>query len=117
MRVSRDSDPASGHEPCPKPLPNPNPNPNPRLTRFATSEGLNPSPLAGRRGRSNEKRLRIYATDPHPHPDQPIPQPSCSFPYCGSSGGVSSALGQMLISHLPAMHSLCAQLVVPSEQT
>ena len=27
MRVSHDSDPASGHEPCPKPLPNPNPNP------------------------------------------------------------------------------------------
>ena len=109
VRVSHASDPASGHEPRPKPLPNPSPNPNPRLTRFVTSEGLNPSPLAGRRGRSNEKHptaqptlsnptasalfstwppnpnqtappLRIYAAHPGPHPDQPIPLPRCSFP-------------------------------------
>ena len=45
VRVSHDSDPTSGHEPCPKPLPNPNPNPRP--TRFVTSEGLKPSPTFG----------------------------------------------------------------------
>ena len=95
VRVSHDSDPASGHDSCLKPLPLPNP--NLRLTHFVTPEALNTSPLAGRRGRSNQNHpaaqatlsnatasahfstwppnpnqtalpLRIDAADPAPHP-------------------------------------------------
>ena len=48
MRVSHDSDPASGHEPCPKPNPNPNP--------YAP---------AGRRGRKEDPRLTTLPSGDH----------------------------------------------------
>jgi len=53
VRVSHDSDPASGREPYAKPLPNPEPRiPDRRASSHPKHE---PSPLTGRRGRSNEK--------------------------------------------------------------
>ena len=45
VRVSHDSDPASGHEPCPKPNPNPNPNPNPKA--FRDIRTIEPVPTGG----------------------------------------------------------------------
>ena len=43
MRVSHDSDPTSGHEPCPKPLPNP----NPRTDVLRHIRAIEPVPTAG----------------------------------------------------------------------
>ena len=49
VRVSHDSDPASGHAPCPKPKPLLLPNPNPYAP-------------AGRRGRKEGARLTMLPT-------------------------------------------------------
>ena len=45
VRVSHDSDPTSGHDPCPKPKPNPNP--NPRQTCFRHVRRIEAVPTGG----------------------------------------------------------------------
>ena len=56
VRVSHDSDPASGHAPCPRPKPCPKPKPNPNPHPYLT---------AGRRGRKEGARLTLLPTGDH----------------------------------------------------